>query len=45
MWRVEADLAGVVRTSRTERPEEERSPEATEQHLHALADRRETAAD
>jgi predicted amidohydrolase/ribosomal protein S18 acetylase RimI-like enzyme len=43
--RVEADPAGVVRTSRMERPEKERSPEGTEQHLHAQADRRETVAD
>jgi predicted amidohydrolase/GNAT superfamily N-acetyltransferase len=42
---VEADLAGVLRASRTERLEKGRSPESTEQHLQARADRQETAAD
>jgi predicted amidohydrolase/GNAT superfamily N-acetyltransferase len=42
--RVEAD-PGVVHASRMERAEKERSPEGAAQHLHARADRRETAAD
>jgi len=43
--RVEADSAGVVRTGRTERPENGRSPESAEQYLRSRAEHQETAAD
>ena len=43
--RVEPDLTGVFRTSRTERLEKERNPESAEQYLHSPADRQESAAD
>jgi predicted amidohydrolase/GNAT superfamily N-acetyltransferase len=43
--RVDADPAGVVDTTRAERPEEERNPAGAEQYLDSPVDGQETAAD